>query len=71
VSEREETPPIDPDAVHVAYRRARARRQARIEHRRRSKHAGVRFWVSLCVLLASTAAIAYGSWRVLQHLLGV
>jgi hypothetical protein len=71
VSERDQAPPIDPDAVDDAYRRAQAVRRARIEHRRRAKHAGVRFWTSLCLLIALTAAIAYGVWRVLQQLLGV
>jgi hypothetical protein len=69
-SESEEAPPIDPTAVHLAYRQAQAARRARIEGNRRRRLAGMRFWSTLLLLLAGGAAIAYGVWRELQHLLG-
>jgi anti-sigma-K factor RskA len=70
VSEPNEAPPVDPDRVHLAYRQARAQRRARIEHRRRRRWAGVRFWLTLLLLLVAAVAIAYGVWLELQHLLG-
>lgn len=68
--EQPEGPPVDPERVAVAYRQARAQRRARIEHRRRRRHAGVRFWLTLLLLLAAAVVIAYGVWIEVQHLLG-
>ena len=70
VSEPDDAPIVDPDRVVVAYRRAKAERRARIEHRRRRRIAGVRFWIVFLLLLAAVVAIAYGAWHELQHLLG-
>jgi hypothetical protein len=66
-----ETPPIDPDAVRREYRRHRARRQARIEHRRRAKRAGARFWVVLLLLVAIAVMIALSTWRQIGQLFGL
>lgn len=70
MSEPNEAPPVDPERVVHAYRQARAQRRARIEHRRRRRWAGVRFWVTLLLLGVAAAAIAYGVWIELQHLFG-
>jgi hypothetical protein len=67
----ESAPTYDPDAVRRSYREHRARRQARIEHRRRTKHAGARFWVVLVVLLAVCVFLALTTWREIGRLFGL
>jgi len=67
----DEAPPVDPDAVRSAYRLHRARRRARVEHRRRTKRAGVRFWVVLVVLAFAGAVLAVTLWREIQQLFGL
>ena len=64
-------PPLNPVAVRDAYRLHRARRKARIEHRRRTKRAGMRFWLALVVLLVASAAIAVTIWHEVQQLFGL
>lgn len=66
-----EEPPIDPGAVSDAYRLHRARRRARIEHRRRTKRAGIRFWLVLVLLLVASVAVAVTIWREIQQLFGL
>ncbi len=67
----DEAPPVDPDAVHTAYRLHQARRRARTEHRRRTKRAGVRFWLVLLVLVAAGVLLAVTLWREIQQLFGL
>lgn len=67
----DDAPPLDPDAVQDAYRLHRARRMARIEQRRRSKRAGIRFWLVLAVLLALSVALGVTIWREVQQLFGL
>lgn len=67
----EEAPPVDPDAVRSAYRLHRARRRARIEHRRRTKWAGVRFWLVLIVLVTASVVLTVTLWREIQQLFGL
>jgi len=67
----EETPPVDPGAVRDAYVQHRARRQARIEHRRRTKRAGIRFWLVLLLLLVASIVLAVTAWREIQDLFGL
>ena len=64
-------PPLDPLAVRDAYHRHRARRRARIEHRRRTKLAGIRFWLALILLLVASVAIAVTIWHEVQQLFGL
>ena len=52
-----EPPTLDPDAVRRSYRVHRARRAARVAHRRRSRMAGARFWIVL-LLLSNLLCIA-------------
>jgi hypothetical protein len=63
--------PLNPLAVRDAYRLHRARRKARVEHRRRMKRAGMRFWLSLVVLLVASAALAITIWHEVQQLFGL
>jgi hypothetical protein len=67
----EDAPPVDPDAVQVAYRTHRARRRARVEHRRRVKRAGLRFWVVLVALLGAGVVLTVTLWREIQQLFGL
>jgi hypothetical protein len=64
-------PPIDPSAINRAYRRERAKRRARIEHRQRAKHASLRFWVVLWVLLFASVILALTIWAQIQQLFGL
>jgi hypothetical protein len=66
-----EAPPVDPEAVELAYRVHRARRRARIAHRRRTKHAGVRFWIVLTVLAAGGVVLTVTLWREIEQLFGL
>jgi hypothetical protein len=67
----DEPPSVDPDAIRRAYRAHRARRAARIEHRRRTRWAGARFWVVLILLVAGVAALATTTWREIGRLFGL
>lgn len=68
---RDDSPPIDPHAVRRAYRLHRARRRARIEHRRRTRLAGLRFWLVFLLLLASCIIIAVTISREIEKLFGI
>jgi hypothetical protein len=67
----DDVPVLDPDAVRRSYNHHRARRRARVEHVRRSRRAGARFWVVLMLLLASCVAIAVTTWREIGRLFGL
>ena len=65
-------PPVDPaPAVDRAYHLHRARRRARIEHRRNTRRASLRFWIFLLVLLGLTVFLAVTVWREIQRLFGL
>ncbi len=66
-----EDPPIDPSAVDRAYSVHRARRRARIEATRARRHARVRFWLVLLVLVGATVALAVTVWHEVQRLFGL
>ncbi len=65
------TPPLDPGAIERAYRLHRARRRARIRHRRETRRAGVRFWLALGLLVAAGAALAVFIVQEAQRLFGI
>ncbi len=67
----EEAPVVDPEAVRRSYHLHRARRKARIEHRRRTKRAGARFWVVLVLLVAACVFLALTTWREIGRLFGL
>jgi hypothetical protein len=69
--DEDDAPPLDPEAIDRAYWYHRARRRARIEHRRATRRAGVRFWLVLLVLLAVTLAIVVFIAQEVQRLFGV
>jgi hypothetical protein len=62
---------VDHEAVRDTVRLHRARRNARIEHRRRTRHAGLRFWVVLVLLLVATGALSITIWNEIQKLFGL
>ena len=66
-----DAPPIDPTAVHDAYRLARARRRAREQRERATRWAGVRFWFVMAVLVAASVFLAVTFWREVQQLFGL
>lgn len=67
----EDAPPVDPEAVRDAYRLHRARRKARVEYRKRTKRAGIRFWLVLIVLLVASVVVAVTIWHEIQQLFGL
>ena len=66
-----ETPAVDPDAVRRSYQHHRARRRARVEHTRRTKRAGARFWVVFVLLVAAFVLLALTTWREIGRLFGL
>jgi hypothetical protein len=66
-----EVPVLDPRAVERNYRLARIRRRQRIERTMRSRHASVRFWAVLVILLSFSAYIGVTVWQEIQQLFGL
>ncbi|HEY7604119.1 MAG TPA: hypothetical protein VH760_07640 [Gaiellaceae bacterium] len=64
-------PPVDPQAVDRAYRFYRAQRQAKVEHRRQTKLAHVRFWAVLGLLLLACAVVAVTVWGEIARIFGI
>jgi len=69
--EVDEPPPLDPEAIGRAYRQHRAKRRARVEHRRQVKYASVRFWVVLWMLLVLCVIAALTIWQQIQQIFGL
>ena len=69
--QQDDVPVLDPDAVRRSYQHHRARRRARVEHVRRTRRAGARFWVVLVLLLVACLAIAMTTWREIGRLFGL
>jgi hypothetical protein len=67
----EEPPELDPTAIDRAYRQHRAKRRARVEHRRRARWASVRFWIVLWVLLVLCVIAALTIWSQIEQLFGL
>lgn len=68
---RAEAPPFDPNAIDRAYRFHRAKRYAKIEHRRASRRAHLRFWVFLGLLLLACLVVAVTIWGEIAHIFGI
>lgn len=67
----DDVPTLDADAVRRSYQHHRARRRARVEHVRRNRRAGARFWVVLVLLVAACVLIALTTWREIGRLFGL
>jgi anti-sigma-K factor RskA len=68
---REETPPLDPDAVDRAYRFHRARRAARRQRHRERRWAGLRFWLVFILVLAVAAFLAARTLGEIERIFGL
>jgi hypothetical protein len=62
---------VDPAEIERAYRRHRARRHARLERRRETQLARLRFWFVLCALVIAIAVVGVTVWREIQRLFGL
>ena len=68
---KDDVPVVDDEAVRDTVRLHRARRKGRIEHRRRTRRAGVRFWFVLLILLVASIVLTVTVWREIQRLFGL
>lgn len=69
--ELDEPPVYDTGAIDQAYRFHRARRHARLERRRESRHASLRFWLVLWVLTAGCLVLGVTIWLEIKNLFGI
>jgi hypothetical protein len=67
----DDVPVVDHEAVRDTVRLHRARRKARIEHRKRTRRAGLRFWVVLVLLLVASVVLSITIWNEIQNLFGL
>jgi hypothetical protein len=70
-SQRAEVPPLDPTAVDRAYHFYRARRYAKIEHRRATRMAHARFWAILGILVLAVLVVGVTVWGEVTRLFGL
>lgn len=67
-----EPPPIDPsDAIRSAYSFHRAKRKVRGDRQRRTRQAGVRFAVTLALLVFIAVVLSLTVWNEVQRLFGL
>ncbi len=67
-----ETPPVDvTEAVRWAYRFHRTKRRLRIERRRAAQLAGLRFAVTLALLVFFFVVLSLTAWAEVQRLFGL
>jgi hypothetical protein len=64
-------PSLDPSAIEQAYRRERARRRARVEHREYARNSSARFWVMLAVLALITVILGSMAFHEIQTNFGI
>lgn len=62
---------MDPSAVERRLRRERAKRRARIEHRREQRIAGLRFLVLIGALVFLTLFLSLSIWEKIRDLFGL
>ena len=67
----DDVPLVDQEAVRDTVRLHRARRKARIEHRKRTRRAGIRFWLVLALLLVVSIVLLVTIWNEIQRLFGL
>ena len=67
----DDVPVVDHEAVRDTVRLHRARRKARVERRKRTRRAGIRFWVVLLILLVASVALSVTIWHEIQRLFGL
>ena len=69
--ELEEPPVSDPAAIDRAYHFHQARRNARVERRRATRLARVRFWAILAGLFLACLVLVLAVWGEIQRLFGL
>jgi Flp pilus assembly protein TadB len=67
----DDTPSLDPSAIEQNYRRERARRRARVEHRSATRRSSFRFYVLLVALLFLAAFVMVATWHEVETLFGI
>jgi hypothetical protein len=67
----DEAPPLDPEAVHRAYRLHRAKRAARERRHRERKWAGLRFWIVFVLVLAVAVFLAAQTMGEIERVFGL
>jgi len=68
---RAEAPPVDPTAIDRAYHFYRARRYAKIEHKRATRMAHARFWIFLGLLVLACLVLGVTVWGEITRLFGL
>jgi hypothetical protein len=67
-----EPPPVDPsDAIRSAYSFHRAKRKVRVDRQRRTRQAGLRFAVTLAILVFIAVVLSLTVWNEVQRLFGL
>lgn len=67
-----DAPPVDTsDAIRAAYRFHRTKRRLRVERRRANKLAGLRFAVTLALLVFVFVVLSLTVWAEVQRLFGL
>jgi hypothetical protein len=70
--EAPETPPVDTsDAIRWAYRFHRTKRRLRVERRREARLAGLRFAVTLAVLVFAFVVLSLTVWAEVRRSFGL
>jgi len=67
----EDVPVLDPSAIQRNYHRERARRRARIERKRETRYADLRFWGVLAGLIFLVVFLGLTVWHQVQQLFGL
>jgi len=67
----DDAPVVDHEAFRDTVRLHQARRKARTAHRKRTRRAGIRFWLVLLVLLVATVLLSVTIWHEIQRLFGL
>jgi hypothetical protein len=62
---------LDPTAVQRNYHRQRVKRRAREDRAREKALAGLRFWLAVTVVLATSIGLAIVVWSQIQQLFGL
>lgn len=63
--------PVDPSAIELRYRHARARRVARVRAQEESRLARYRFYIAMTVLIAIAVVFVVAAWHEVHRLFGL
>jgi hypothetical protein len=67
----DEAPQYDPTAIQRTLVQQRLRRQARMAHKQRRRHAHIRFFAVMLALLAGALALMLTVWHEIQRIFGL